>query len=151
GDRNRQAEKDQKYQPLDLASHSTPVRTFAPCFIVLSHEAGWPWLIYGNSVRRKHNSFYLADLLSDRALEHIADQMSQASVTGTFELRKRAPYIPELVNCNLPNGSNSVAALRTFALLSRETIPDERDPALTTETLRLHRLVRQVAAARREG
>ena len=63
-------------------------------------------MIYGNSVRRKPNSFYLADLLSDRALEHIADQMSQASVTGTFELRKRATHIPELVNCNLPNGPN---------------------------------------------
>jgi hypothetical protein len=45
----------------------------------------------------------------------------------------------------------AVAALRTFALLSRETIADERDPALTTETVRLHRLVRQVASARREG
>jgi class 3 adenylate cyclase/tetratricopeptide (TPR) repeat protein len=45
----------------------------------------------------------------------------------------------------------ALAALRTFALLSRETIADERDPALTTETVRLHRLVRQVAAARREG
>jgi tetratricopeptide (TPR) repeat protein len=42
----------------------------------------------------------------------------------------------------------AVAALRTFALLSRETITDERDPAITTETVRLHRLVRQVAAGR---
>src|SRR5215472_7311791 len=41
-----------------------------------------------------------------------------------------------------------VAALRTFALVDRETIPDERDPAITTETIRLHRLVREVAAAR---
>jgi len=32
--------------------------------------------------------------------------MSQASVTGTFELPKRATHIPKLVNCNLPNGSN---------------------------------------------
>jgi class 3 adenylate cyclase len=42
----------------------------------------------------------------------------------------------------------AVAALRTFALLSRETIVDERDPAITTETMRLHRLVRQVAVTR---
>ena len=42
----------------------------------------------------------------------------------------------------------AVAALRAFALVDRETIPDERDPALTTETIRLHRLVRQVAAFR---
>jgi class 3 adenylate cyclase/tetratricopeptide (TPR) repeat protein len=45
----------------------------------------------------------------------------------------------------------AVAALRTFALLNRETIADERDPAITTETLRLHRLVREVATARRDG
>jgi hypothetical protein len=45
----------------------------------------------------------------------------------------------------------AVAALRTFALLNRETIADERDPAITTETIRLHRLVREVAAARWDG
>ncbi|TPV97793.1 MAG: hypothetical protein USCAAHI_02781 [Beijerinckiaceae bacterium] len=45
----------------------------------------------------------------------------------------------------------AVAALRTFALLDREAIADEREPAMTTDTIRLHRLVRQVAAARREG
>ena len=36
----------------------------------------------------------------------------------------------------------AVAALRAFALVDRETIADERDPAITTETIRLHRLVR---------
>jgi hypothetical protein len=45
----------------------------------------------------------------------------------------------------------AVVVLRTFALVDRETIPDERDPSITTDTIRLHRLVRQVAAARREG
>ena len=45
----------------------------------------------------------------------------------------------------------AVAALRAFALIDRETIADEREPAITTDTIRLHRLVRQVAAARREG
>ena len=45
----------------------------------------------------------------------------------------------------------AVAALRSFALLSRETINDERDPEITTETVRLHRLVREVAAARQQG
>src|SRR5580704_6367728 len=45
----------------------------------------------------------------------------------------------------------AVAALRTFALLNRETITDERDPGITTETVRLHRLVREVAAARGGG
>ena len=45
----------------------------------------------------------------------------------------------------------AVAALRTFALVDREAIPDEREPEITTECIRLHRLVRQVAAARLEG
>jgi tetratricopeptide (TPR) repeat protein len=42
----------------------------------------------------------------------------------------------------------AVAALRAFALVDRETIVDERDPAVTTDAIRLHRLVRQVAAQR---
>lgn len=42
----------------------------------------------------------------------------------------------------------AVAALRAFALVDREPLPDERDPAIMTETIRLHRLVRQVAAGR---
>lgn len=45
----------------------------------------------------------------------------------------------------------AVAALRAFALIDRELIPDERDPNITTDCIRLHRLVRQVAAARCEG
>jgi tetratricopeptide (TPR) repeat protein len=44
-----------------------------------------------------------------------------------------------------------VATLRTFALIDRETIVDERDATVTTDTVRLHRLVRLVAAARRSG
>jgi tetratricopeptide (TPR) repeat protein len=42
----------------------------------------------------------------------------------------------------------AVGALRAFALVDRESIPDERDPSTTTDTIRLHRLVREVAAAR---
>jgi tetratricopeptide (TPR) repeat protein len=45
----------------------------------------------------------------------------------------------------------TVATLRTFALIDREIIVDERDATITTDTVRLHRLVRQVAAARRTG
>jgi len=44
-----------------------------------------------------------------------------------------------------------VAALRTFALVDREPIVDERDASTTTDAIRLHRLVREVAAARRAG
>jgi hypothetical protein len=42
----------------------------------------------------------------------------------------------------------AVAALRAFALIDRESIPDEREPAITTDCIRLHRLVRQVSAGR---
>ena len=45
----------------------------------------------------------------------------------------------------------AVAALRTFALLDRDTIIDERQPTHSSEVIRLHRLVREVAAARRTG
>jgi tetratricopeptide (TPR) repeat protein len=45
----------------------------------------------------------------------------------------------------------AVAALRAFALVDREKIPDERDPSIVTDCIRLHRLVRQVAATRCEG
>jgi hypothetical protein len=44
----------------------------------------------------------------------------------------------------------AVGALRAFALVDRETIRDERDPSITTESIRLHRLVR-IAATRRQG
>jgi transcriptional regulator with XRE-family HTH domain len=46
---------------------------------------------------------------------------------------------------------DAVAALRAFALVDCESIPDERDGAITTDTIRLHRLVREVAASRIEG
>ncbi len=39
----------------------------------------------------------------------------------------------------------AVAALRAFALVDLETIVDERDPSITTNAMRLHRLVREVA------
>jgi tetratricopeptide (TPR) repeat protein len=45
----------------------------------------------------------------------------------------------------------AVAALRIFALVDREMIVDERDPAVGTDTIRLHRLVREIAAARCVG
>jgi len=42
----------------------------------------------------------------------------------------------------------ATAALRSFALIDREMIADERVPSITTDCIRLHRLVRQVAQAR---
>jgi tetratricopeptide (TPR) repeat protein len=45
----------------------------------------------------------------------------------------------------------ALAALRSFALVDHEMITDERDPVITTDCIRLHRLVRQVAAMRCQG
>jgi hypothetical protein len=45
----------------------------------------------------------------------------------------------------------AIAALLEFALVEREPIPDERDKTPPFDSIRLHRLVRHVAAARREG
>jgi DNA-binding winged helix-turn-helix (wHTH) protein/tetratricopeptide (TPR) repeat protein len=50
-----------------------------------------------------------------------------------------------------PGLDEAVAALRAFALVDREVIADERDASIRTAAIRLHRLVREVAAARREG
>jgi tetratricopeptide (TPR) repeat protein len=55
------------------------------------------------------------------------------------------PLASALANDGL---DEAVAALRSFALAERETIPDERDPSNTSDCIRLHRLVREVAAAR---
>jgi tetratricopeptide (TPR) repeat protein len=41
----------------------------------------------------------------------------------------------------------AVGALLAFALVDRESIPDERDASIKTDCIRLHRLVRQVAAS----
>lgn len=43
---------------------------------------------------------------------------------------------------------DALAALEAFALIQREAIVDERDPSVSTDTFRLHRLVRDIAAAR---
>jgi tetratricopeptide (TPR) repeat protein len=45
----------------------------------------------------------------------------------------------------------AVAVLRTFALVDRQSIIDERDPTISTDTIRLHRLVREIATTRRMG
>ena len=43
---------------------------------------------------------------------------------------------------------DAIAALRAFSLINREAVPDERDKSFTTDCVRLHRLVREIAAAR---
>jgi class 3 adenylate cyclase/tetratricopeptide (TPR) repeat protein len=45
----------------------------------------------------------------------------------------------------------AVAALRALGLLDREAVVDERHASITIAAIRLHRLVREVAVARRDG
>jgi tetratricopeptide (TPR) repeat protein len=45
----------------------------------------------------------------------------------------------------------ALAALLAFALINREEIPDERNPEIKTDTISLHRLVREIAAGRCVG
>jgi class 3 adenylate cyclase/tetratricopeptide (TPR) repeat protein len=45
----------------------------------------------------------------------------------------------------------AMAALRAFALVDREAIVDERDASIATDAIRLHRLVREIAAARHDS
>jgi tetratricopeptide (TPR) repeat protein len=56
------------------------------------------------------------------------------------------PLAQSLANHGL---DEAVAALRAFALIDRQSIPDERDPTVATDCISLHPLVRQVAATRR--
>jgi tetratricopeptide (TPR) repeat protein len=56
---------------------------------------------------------------------------------------------PKLLASALRNGELEaiIAALRTFALVEREAIADEYDPNVKTESIRIHRLVRDIALA----
>jgi phosphotransferase system IIB component len=57
--------------------------------------------------------------------------------------------LPQSGRGDAPNVAldKAIAALRAFALVDLEAIPDERDAALKTKCVRLHRLVRFVAGA----
>jgi len=45
----------------------------------------------------------------------------------------------------------AIASLRDFALVERDQIVADRDPAIPTDAIRLHRLVREIAASRRDS
>ena len=63
----------------------------------------------------------------------------------------RAKFDEPFASALADDGLNeAVAALRSFALIKREPILDERNQAITTDTIRLHRLVREIASARRQ-
>jgi hypothetical protein len=51
-----------------------------------------------------------------------------------------AEYLRRFAAAPVQMLDEAVAAFRAFALVDRERIVDERDPAVATETIRLHRL-----------
>jgi tetratricopeptide (TPR) repeat protein len=61
------------------------------------------------------------------------------------EAREKLAVAPMLAGDGL---DEAVAALHTFALVDRETIVDEREVSIKTGAIRLHRLVRWIAARR---
>ncbi|UYO45245.1 tetratricopeptide repeat protein [Rhodopseudomonas palustris] len=64
----------------------------------------------------------------------------------------REKFGPALASLIADEGlDEAVAALRTFALVDREGVTDERDAHIVTDCIRLHRLVREVASARCDG
>ncbi|MCD0417214.1 tetratricopeptide repeat protein [Rubrivivax sp. JA1024] len=64
----------------------------------------------------------------------------------------REKFGPALASLIADEGlDEAVAALRTFALVDREGVTDERDAHIVTDCIRLHRLVREVASARYDG
>jgi DNA-binding winged helix-turn-helix (wHTH) protein/tetratricopeptide (TPR) repeat protein len=66
-----------------------------------------------------------------------------------FLLRELAAKFEEMLGPQLAGEGldEALAALRGFGLLSRESVPDDRDPTIATDCVRIHRLVREVATA----
>jgi hypothetical protein len=81
------------------------------------------------------------------ARDHLRERVG---IAGWLSFRQRLgrPFGALLANGGL---DEAVAALRTFSLIEQGTIVDECDATIATDTIRVHRLVRQIAAARREG
>ncbi|UFZ02976.1 TIR domain-containing protein [Bradyrhizobium ontarionense] len=60
----------------------------------------------------------------------------------------RQAFGAPLASLHEPELDQAIAALLAFALIDRTRVPDERDPAVVTDCIRLHRLVRLVSASR---
>jgi tetratricopeptide (TPR) repeat protein len=120
---------DSRHAPAEYHDGLTVAKTFALAIDEAAklHPAAEPLIVYGALLAPEPIPLYLFSEARQKFGEPLASALADDGLDET------------------------VAALRSFALVERETIPDERDPSITTECIRLHRLVRQVAAARREG
>jgi hypothetical protein len=117
----------EKDAPAEYHDRLTVAKTFALAIEEAAklHPAAEPLLIYAALLAPEPIPLFLFAEACDKFAEPLAAALTE------------------------PDGLDEiVAALRAFALVDRETIPDEHDPWIPTDTLRLHRLVREVAAMR---
>jgi hypothetical protein len=118
---------DARHAPADYHDRMTVTKTFALAIqeAAKHHPASEPFIVHAALLAPEPIPLFLFAEAREKFAEPLASALAG---DGLDEI---------------------VATLRTFALIHRETIVDERDATITTDTVRLHRLVRQVAAARR--
>ena len=112
------AEKD---APLDYHNKLTVAKTFVLAIDEAAklHPAAEPLIFYAAQLAPEPIPLFLFSEAREKFNEPLASQIAGDGL------------------------DEAVAALRAFALVDRETIADERDPSVTTDTIRLHRLVRR--------
>ena len=117
---------DARYAPVEHNDGMTVAKSFALAIDEASklHPGAEPLIIYAALLAPEPIPLYLFSEAKERFQEPFASAIADDGL------------------------DEAVAALRTFALIDRETIADERDSTVTTDCIRLHRLVRQLAATR---
>ncbi len=85
---------------------------------------------------------------AEALIVHAALLAAEPIPRDLFRVVPSQPFATALAGDEL---SKAIAALRAFALVESEVVPDERAPTIKANTIRLHRLVREVAAARCTG
>jgi tetratricopeptide (TPR) repeat protein len=120
---------DARHAPAEYHDGLTVAKTFALAIEETAnlHPAAEPLIVYAALLAPEAIPLFLFAEARDKFFEPLASMLAD---DGLIE---------------------AVAALRAFALVSREVVVDERDASIKTDAIRLHRLVREVAAARRVG
>jgi tetratricopeptide (TPR) repeat protein len=81
-----------------------------------------------------------------------ASLMAPEPIPLFFFSESRTKFDETFATALADNGVNeAIAALRSFALIKREEIVDERNQTIRTDTIRLHRLVREMASSSRDA
>jgi hypothetical protein len=119
----------EKDAPVEYHDRTTVAKTFALAIDEAAklHHAAEPLIVYAALLAAEPIPLYLFS----EARENLGDPLTSLLADDGLD--------------------EAVGALRAFALVDREPVPDERDSTLLTDCIRLHRLVREVAAARRNG